>query len=84
MLKLKKAELRCKIPHLSNDTYKIFNHSHLELVKYHIPLSKGSNQTLERCLIHVNNDKPEKCNNWVYSNEYYESTLVTEVRKIYA
>ncbi len=75
---------RCAIPGLDNDTYEIVDEHHLNLVKKYIPLSTSSiKEDYDNCnLKSVNsssNQNLTKCSRWVFSKQYFEKTIVTEV-----
>lgn len=81
-------EFRCKIPSYENDTYEIHNEHHQGLVEKFIPTlnDKSFKGIYEKCNIklYLNNSSKNftlsQCNEWVFSKEYFESTLVTEVK----
>ncbi len=76
-------EYRCKLPMLENDTFTINTAEHQKLVDLYIPPGKAPNQ-YDGCHVYnnisANNNSrsKEECNSWVFSNEYYETTIVTE------
>lgn len=74
---------RCKIPMLDNDTYKITSHTQKRLVDLYIPYDNDTNN-YDSCHIINNelnddiNSTTRKCDEWVYSTEFYETSAVTE------
>ena len=85
--------LRCKIPSLENDTYEIMGEWHRELVDKYVPKASGKSfkGPYDTCNLKVyfndtdtNNEysmnfTANKCDKWVYSKKYYESTLNSHV-----
>ncbi|RNA15634.1 Organic cation transporter [Brachionus plicatilis] len=76
---------RCRIPAYPNDTYEIQSDYHQELIDTFIPESKNSfKEKYDTCNLRVFNktDKANssltKCSEWVYSKEYFESTLMSD------
>ncbi|RMZ96378.1 organic cation transporter -like [Brachionus plicatilis] len=79
---------RCKIPGFANDTYEIQNENHQSLIDKFIPFlsDKSFKGIYEGCTVKTfmnssssNNFTINYCSEWVFSKEYFESTLVTEV-----
>lgn len=80
---------RCKLPDYPNDTYEISGDYHSNLVQKYIPLSKENslNEIYDNChLISYENvteagnvSKLVECDEWVYSKEFYERTIISEV-----
>jgi hypothetical protein len=70
---------------LSNDTYEVWGKYHQELVDQYIPLSsaKSYKGKYDGCNIRVFNPASQanltKCTEWVYSKQYFGTTLSTEV-----
>lgn len=81
-------QFRCKIPGLENDTYEIANEYHQELIDRYIPppQDKSFKDKYDKCRIQLFNNESSspnnytlvKCNEWVYSKQYYGETLFTE------
>jgi hypothetical protein len=70
---------------IKNDTFEIWGKYHQELVDKYIPLSSGNSfkNKYDGCHLRVF-DQPmhhnlTKCTEWVYSKEYFGTTLATEV-----
>jgi hypothetical protein len=76
-------EFRCKLPMLNNDTYEIWGEHHQELVDKYIPLSSVNSykSKYDGCNLKILNEHYNltKCTEWVYSKEYFGTTLATEV-----
>lgn len=77
---------RCRIPSYPNDTYEIQNKYHEQIIDRYIPESKDSfKEKYDTCVLRVFNqtDKDNsslvKCNEWVYSKQYFEKTLMSDV-----
>lgn len=77
---------RCKIPAYENDTYEIQDNYHQSLIDMYIPISgdKSLKGIYEKCKIKSyqntsNNFTLNQCTEWVYSKQYFQSTLITEV-----
>ncbi len=66
---------RCQIPTLPNDTFHPANPSHLALINAHFPSNITTTNT--NCYITLN-ETTVKCDHWVYSDEHYTRTIVTE------
>jgi hypothetical protein len=82
---------RCKLPEFifPNDTYQIQSKFHQEIVEEFIPESNiDALSSFDQCNLKnfsITNETSSnftlmKCSEWVFSNEYYEKTLVTEVK----
>ncbi|RMZ92891.1 organic cation transporter -like, partial [Brachionus plicatilis] len=75
---------RCKIPGYENDTYEIQNDYHQSLVDNYIPLlsDQSFKGIYDKCNIksfpNKNNFSLDQCNEWVYSKQYFQTTLITE------
>jgi OCT family organic cation transporter-like MFS transporter 4/5 len=78
---------RCKIPHLANDTYEIWSDFHKEQIDMFVPLNKDSayRDIYDKCNLKVFNADSGagnftlvQCSEFVYSNEYFGRTLMTE------
>jgi OCT family organic cation transporter-like MFS transporter 4/5 len=75
-------EHRCKLPMFENDTYEVYSNKQQQLINFYIPIDKASSK-YDGCYIYSNitdnNTKSiEKCTSWVYSHDYYDTTIVTE------
>ena len=71
-----------------NDTFEIQNENHQLIVDKYIPLDMNllSNMNYDQCQIRTlfpnepeNNLTITKCNEWVFSREYFDHTIVTDV-----
>ncbi|KAK7503120.1 hypothetical protein BaRGS_00005746 [Batillaria attramentaria] len=78
---------RCAIPGLQNDTYESQGPWHDDLVSLTIPLDSDTDK-LSMCKIysHRSLSNPldprtdtSNCDHWVYSKEYYEKTVITQL-----
>ncbi len=82
------------MPNLENDTYEIWGDYQQELVNMYIPLNTDPkindkfdkchvksyfNDTLVELLANSSNYTLTTCSEYVYSKQYYQNTLVTEV-----
>lgn len=82
-------DFRCKIPGYENDTYEIQGGYHQSLVDLYIPLStdKSFKGIYDKCnvksFMNKTNFTVEQCNEWVYSKQYFQSTIITEVLSIF-
>ena len=76
-----------------NDTYEIWNEEHKKIIEKYIPPNEAGsikeeydtchyrlyfNESIE-ILSNKTNFTLVKCHEWVYSKQYFESTLITEV-----
>lgn len=84
-------DFRCKLPGYANDTFQIQSDHHRQLVDYYIP-PPGKNtlkNKYDSChLKHYFNNETSfvnksstlvTCNEWVYSTEYFDETLISRV-----
>jgi len=83
-------EFRCKLPIIANDSFEIIDEWHQSEINKYIPLAKEKsiNNPYEKCYIKIfnsndtlnanNNFTLEKCDSWVYSKKYFNSTLITD------
>jgi hypothetical protein len=79
-------DFRCKIPHLANDTYEVWNGFHQEQIEMYVPLKKDASykNMYDNCHIKVYSDNDlanftlAKCDEYVYSREYFKETLMTK------
>lgn len=78
---------RCKIP-LINDTFEIQNDQHANIVDRYIPFDKNlmTKNNYDRCQIRLlfsnetgANLAISDCDEWVFSKEYFDHTIVTDV-----
>jgi OCT family organic cation transporter-like MFS transporter 4/5 len=78
---------RCKIPNLANDTYEVWSDYHKEQIERYVPLSKDTaasyTDIYDKCHIKVYenslaNFTLAKCDQYVYSKEYFKGTLMTD------
>lgn len=78
-------DFRCRLPDLYNDTYAIQNEQHQLLVNKYIPQDKsdGFKSKYDKCNLYnysdTGNATKSKCNKWVYSKQYFEDTLISDV-----
>lgn len=79
---------RCKIPNNTDDTFEIKSEYHKNLIDKFIPFLSNSSfmGIYEKCTVRsyldnksLDNFTINQCNEWVFSKEYYENTLITEV-----
>jgi hypothetical protein len=73
-----------------NDTFEIQNENHRLIVDKYIPLDMNllsNKNNYDQCQIRTlfpnepeNNLTVNKCNEWVFSREYFDHTIVTDVR----
>lgn len=83
--------LRCKLPLYPNDTYEIIDSNQQQQVNKYIPLSGGSVRgKYDSCYLKSYEDQATsdnftlvKCTEWVFSKEYFESTIVSDVISLY-
>ncbi|KAH9525170.1 hypothetical protein Btru_000526 [Bulinus truncatus] len=76
---------RCAIPELDNDTYKSQGQWHDDLINRSIPW-QSEKKMYSQCELFVKDvtqsdwtNKTRKCHKWVYSQDIFQSTFVTEV-----
>ncbi|RMZ97215.1 organic cation transporter -like [Brachionus plicatilis] len=76
---------RCKIPNYENDTYEIQSEYHKQLIDKYIPKSKSGSfkNEYDYCNLKAFNQNSSnstliKCDKWVYSKKYFESTLTSD------
>ncbi|KAK3097593.1 hypothetical protein FSP39_011253, partial [Pinctada imbricata] len=86
----------CKIPGYSNDTYQVQSPYHQRLVNLHIPNSEDHTKDYEECDVFTfdqslitsqnssrpNNATKTKCSSWVYSDEDFDQTFVSEMNLV--
>lgn len=88
-------EHRCKLPNYANDTFEIQSDEHRRLIDYYIPekdAKKGVTNRYDGCHIKYysnesslssngssSNFSLNSCNEWVYSKEFYQTTIVAKV-----
>ena len=74
-------EYRCRLPQniFHNDTFKILTKNHQKLVDKYVPFDSKT-QKYDNCLFHNLNgsNKTIECDDWVYSNEYYDKTIIMQ------
>ena len=77
---------RCAIPVLANDTFKIENAEHRQLLDEYIPLSTDG--TYSSCYIYDRttnktgsdlSNSTIQCNKWVFDTTIFADTVITEV-----
>ena len=77
----------CSLPGWeNNDTYKIQNEYHRELIEKFIPSPKDSSLgKYDQCKIKnytsFENFTINSCGKWVYSREFFKDSMITEVSK---
>ena len=81
-------DFRCKLPGYDNDTFQIQSEHHRQLVDHFIPPS-GENtlrNVYDSCNLKLYNGSNESsliaCNEWVYSKEFFDETVMSRVRKV--
>lgn len=78
-------DFRCRLPELANDTYEIQGDWHQALVNKYVPLDKldAFKSKYDKCNLYAYSDTgnvtKQKCDAYVYSKQYFESTLITDV-----
>lgn len=77
-------DFRCRLPELANDTYEIQGDWHQALVNKYVPLDKldAFKSKYDKCNLYAYSDTgnvtKQKCDAYVYSKQYFESTLITD------
>ena len=72
----------CKLPTLVNDTFYSQGEWHSELIDMHLPWTNDTQHNRKCFLRSIGENGTEtftKCNEWVYSKQYFEKTLTSDV-----
>ncbi|RNA03381.1 organic cation transporter -like [Brachionus plicatilis] len=72
-------DYRCKIPIAEHDTFNLKDQSHYDSLVEYIPRTRD--KIFNKCNIRQNSTDTSEfvpCTEWVYSTEFYDTTMVTE------
>ncbi|KAL4232991.1 hypothetical protein ACF0H5_007677 [Mactra antiquata] len=85
-------EHRCKIPSLSNDSYKIQSIEHESIINITIPYNLDNDVKYDRCHIYIRDDTNDdskqtnltkvKCQQWVYDQSIFTRTFTSDLNLV--